>query len=409
MGVIGRSVTSLGIVAGLGSAAMFAAAQTGCGLAAGRDVSMPASRTTNVDLRLRPVRRPVVPSPYAVPRHALRVSSSAQLLAALANNRREAIVLAPGIYDHHRPFSNRGGDRLYASRLGGAVLKTGIVLGGDSSPPGALVRGLKFDVADPAKTLHGAIVHVWGSAAHAAVLDTWLDGHGVVEAGLVVRQPEGFVGRRIVAASFRSYGVVVDPYDTSYRARSPFLLQDLAVSRVARRVPGSSNGTAEACLWLGSTGTVRRLSVRRCGVTGIWTGTATWRSRVQDVLVDRAPVGIYIEHFTTGTSFQRLRIGPDVSRGINAEWANHALGGRPASVDNTIQDAYVRTTHVGVYLDEGTTRTLIHRCVFVGQAWAAIGDFRGIDNGYSDNDFAGIAASAVPVSHEHDAGAGAER
>jgi hypothetical protein len=404
MGVTRRRVGSLGVVAGLAWLAALAASQAGCASSAAERTKPAAASTTSVALPPVEVRAARSPAPYRVPRGALHVSSSASLAAALADGRRETIVLARGTYDNARPFSDREGDRIYASRLGGAVLRAGIVLGANEGAPGALIRGLRFDVRDPAKTLHGAIVHVWGSARNAAVLDTRLDGHGVVDAGLVVREPEGFVGRRIAATAFRSYGVAVDPNDESYRARSPFLLEDLTLSRVRRAVPGSSNGTAEACLWLGSSGTVRRVRARGCGVTGVWTGTATRGASIQDVAVDRTRVGIYIEHYTTGTTFRRLRIGPHVSRGVNAEWANWRLGGKPASVDNVIEDALVETGRVGVYLDQGTTRTVVRRCTFVGQAWAAIGDYRGVGNRYYDNDFTRIAAGAAPVSLEHDTG-----
>jgi hypothetical protein len=341
-----------------------------------------------------------------VPRQALHVSSSQGLAAALADDRRETIVLTPGVYDNSRPFVDRDGDRIYASRLGRAVLRAGIVLGSNDGPPGALIRGLTFSVADPSKTLDGAIVHVWGSAAYASVLDIRIDGHGIVGAGVVVRQPDGFVGRRIVARRFQSYGIVVDPNDTSYQAKAPFSLRDLTISRVSRPVPGSSEGRAEACLWLGSPGNVRRVSVSRCAVAGIWTGTATHRSRIEDAIVQRSRVGIYIEHFTSDTTFERLRVGPGVSRGVNAEWANHVYGGKPASVDNVIRDASFRTGHVGVYLDQGTTRTLIRRCVFVGQDWAAIGDYLGVANEYYDNNFDRIAPGAAAVSYDHDPGGG---
>jgi hypothetical protein len=403
MDVIAGSVTPLRIVTGLGCGAVLAAGAAACGSsqAAPNGVAV-----RSVHVSLAPVRPPLPPLRYAVPRSALRVSTSARLVAALADGRQEAIVLAPGIYDNPRPFSDREGDRIYASRLGRAVLTAGIVLGANAGPPGASIRGLRFSVSDPAKTLDGAIVHVWGSATHAAVFDTRLDGNDVVSTGLLVRQPKGFVGRRIVAASFRSYGVFVDPNETGYRTASPFSLRDVSIARVARREPGSSDGTAEACLWLGSPGTVRRVHVRSCGVTGIWTGSTMQRSRIEDAVVDRAPVGIYIEHFTTDTTFQRLRIGPNVSRGINAEWANGAYGGRPASVDNVIQDASFRTTDVGVYLDQGTTRTIVRRCRFLGQRWAAIGDYLGVDNGYYDNDFESIGEGAVPVSHAHEPPAG---
>jgi hypothetical protein len=146
------------------------------------------------------------------------------------------------------------------------------------------------------------------------------------------------------------------------------------------------------------------VSIRRCAISGIWTGTANRGSRIEEVSVDRSRVAIYIEHFTTGTTFRGLRIGPNVVRGVNAEWANGARGGKPASVANVIEDAYFDTTLVGVYLDQGTTRTTVRRCKFVGQNWAAIGDYQGVGNRYYDNDFRGIAAGAVPVSYEHGGG-----
>ena len=398
-----RSVTSLGIALVAAAAGLFAATQAGCGADGTKSAAVPAD-TTSVHVASPQVRQPARPRPYTVPVNALLVSSSSELAAALANGHREAIVLAPGVYDNPRPFADRDGDRLYAARLGRAVLKAGVVLGANAGAPGASIRGLTFNVRDPAKTLHGAIVHVWGSASHASVLDTRLYGHGRVDTGLLVRQPLGFVARRIVAEGFRSYGVLVDPNDLNYRTRAPFALSDLTISRVRRPLRGSSNGRAEACLWLGSPGSAKRVSVRRCGITGIWTGTATHGSRVVDATIDRTPVGIYIEHYTTGTTFNRLRVGPDVDRGVNAEWSNLAAGRKPASSGNVIENAYFRTGHVGVYLDAGTTRTVVRRSVFVGQGWAGIGDYLGRSNTYYDNDFDAIGSTAVAVTQEHDSG-----
>jgi hypothetical protein len=385
--------------------AVYVVASAGCASArssqSADQAEIGARQTTSINLPAPSVKRPLAPSSYRVPQHSLRVSSSRGLRSALADGRTETIVLASGTYDSDRPFSNRDGDRLYAAHLGRAVLRAGIVLGANAGPAGATVRGIRFDVTQPRKTFEGALIHVWGSASHVAVLDTWLDGNGVVDAGLVVRQPEDFRAQRVVATSFRSYGVLVDPNQDQYSAQAPYVLTDLDLSHVVRRVPGSSDGTAEACLWLGSRGTVSRVSARRCGVSGIWTGTANMASRVEDVAVDRTPVGIYIEHFTTGTTFRRLRIGPNVARGVNAEWANHALAGRPASLDNVIEDGYFKTTIIGVYLDEGTTRTSVRRCKFVGQTWAAIGDYKGVGNEYYRNDFTGVAPRAVAVSYNH--------
>jgi hypothetical protein len=400
---MGRSVTSLGIALVVAAAGLFAATQAGCGADDPESAAVPAD-TTSTHVAAPHVRQPAHPRPYAVPAGAVLVSSATDLAAALANGTREVIVLAPGVYDNPQPFVDRDGDRLYAARLGRAVLKAGVVLGANAGAPGASIRGLTFNVRDPRKTLHGAIVHVWGSASHASVLDTRFYGHGRVNTGLLVRQPLGFVARRIVAEGFRSYGVLVDPNNLHYRTSAPFALSDLIISRVRRPLRGSSNGRAEACLWLGSTGTAKRVIVRRCGITGIWTGTAMHGSRVVDATINRTPVGVYIEHYTTGTTFNRLRVGPDVDRGVNAEWSNLAAGRKPASSDNVIEGAYLQTRHVGVYLDEGTTRTVVRHSVFVGQGWAGIGDYLGRDNTYYVNDFDAIGPTAVAVTHDHDTG-----
>ena len=403
MGVIATSIKSLGLIAGLACLGVLVA---GVGRGAAGELGQSHGRrsTTSAAVALKPVRRPRPPARYAVPPRARRVSSSAQLSAALSDRRAETIVLAPGVYDSPRPFVDAEGDRIYSARLGRAVFRAGIELGGNYGPPGALIRGLTFNVGDPSKVSQGAEVLVWGSATGASVLDTRLDGHGVVGAGLVVRQPNGFVARRIVARRFLSYGVEVDPNDYGFTTRSPYSLRDLTISQVSRQVPGSSNGTAEACLWLGSRGRVQRVSVRRCAVSGIWTGDAMKRSRVEDATIQDASVGIYIEHFTTSSTFERLRIGPGVRTGVNAEWDNPAAGGKPTSTDNVIEGARIQTTHVGVYLDQGTTRTTVRHCVFVGQNWAAIGDYKGVDNRYHDNNFKGIDPGAVPVSLDHDPG-----
>jgi hypothetical protein len=344
---------------------------------------------------------PKPPSRYEVPRGAVRVSSSRQLVRALDRRRTTSIVLANGVYDHREPFYDRHGHRLYAAHLGKAVLRAGIVLGAHRGRGFPVLRGLRFDVRSLAKTLYGGIVHVWGSASKAHVLDTRLSGHGIVDAGLVVRQPEGFVARRVVASGFKSYGVMVDPGDPAYRARRPFLLEDVAVARVARPNRGSSNGTAEACLWLGTRGVVRRASVRRCGLVGVWTGSANTGSLLVDVAIDRTEVGVYLEHFTTHSTFRRLRVGPHVRRGVNAEWADPVWGSKPASVDNVFRDSYFDTSLVGVYLDAGTTRTSVLGSTFAGQSWAGIGNFLGVDNRFEGNDFRRLPPGAVPISPGH--------
>ena len=111
--------------------------------------------------------------------------------------------------------------------------------------------------------------------------------------------------------------------------------------------------------------------------------------------------GVYLEHFTHRSRFERIRVGRHVRVGLTAEWADPGWGGLPASVDNVVQSSRFESSLAGVYLDEGTTRTIIRGSTFVGQQWAAIGDYEGVDNAYYGNDYGGIAAGAVAVTRDH--------
>jgi hypothetical protein len=346
--------------------------------------------------------RPVPPSPYAVPADGVHVSTSAQLRSVLSRSQPTDIVLADGVYDGSRPFLNPHGHRLYAASIGGAVLRAGLSLGGNAGPPGGAVRGIVFDVRDAQKTVEGAEIIVWGTAKGAHVLDVTLRGNRVIRTGLVVRQPEGFLGARLLARGFTDYGVVIDANDPTLNALArPFRLTDVDVAGVARPVPRSSNGTAEACVWVGNPGVVRRVHVRRCAWTGLWTGTAATDALFDRIDIDQTPTGVYVEHFTRRSTFQRVRVGGNVRIGVVTEWAAPEWSGRPASVDNVIQESRFEASLVGVFLDAGTTRTTVRRSTFVNQRWAAIGDYRGIDNAYYENDYGSIAPGAHGVTDKH--------
>jgi hypothetical protein len=382
-------------------AALVTCAAAVCGLAlvpgcAGERTESPAA------VRPAPAAAPAAPGPYRVPRGAIRVSSSRGLHAALAAAGRRTIVLAPGRYASRRPFLNPNGHRLYSARRGRAVLRAGLSLGGNRGRDGALVRGVVVDVDDPRRTVEGAAIAVWGDGQGARILDTTLRGNGVRRAGKSAPTPDGVRIRRVVVRGFTDFGILVDANDPDRGVLArPFRIEDADVARVGRRDPGSSNGRAEACVWIGNTGIVRRVRARRCAWSGLWTGTATRRALVEDVDVDRARTGVYLEHFTSDSTFRRLRIGRDVRIGVAAEWAAPEWDRRPASVGNVIEQSRLESRLAGVYLDEGTTGTTVRGSVFANQTWAAIGDYRGRHNAYHSNDYGGIAAGAVPVRTDH--------
>jgi hypothetical protein len=335
------------------------------------------------------------PRRYALPRQTVRVSSAAGLRRALAVHRSTSIVLAPGSYGGSEPFIDRSGHAIYAARRGAVVLRSGLSIGGNTAVPGAIVRGLVVDVRDPRAAVDGAAIAVWGSARDTHILDTTVRGHGVLDSGVAVRRPEGLVIQRLVARGFTSY---VDANDLNRgRMRPRAVLEDVDVADVSRPAPRSSDGRAESCVWIGDTALVRRVRVRSCAWAGLWTGTATIGGTFDQVDVDGAPTGVYIEHFTHNSTFRRLRVGPHVEAGVNAEWDDPSWGGRPASVGNVIENSHFASSLVGVYLDEGTTRTTVRRSTFVGQSWGAIGDYRGNGNVAYANAYDGV----VGVRHDH--------
>jgi len=195
-------------------------------------------------------------------------------------------------------------------------------------------------------------------------------------------------------------GILVDANAFGYTVTTRPLLEDLDVANVSFPTPKTSNGTAEACVWIGNTSTVRRVLARNCAWMGVWTGSSDSGSLHEDFDIDGTGVGVYLEHYTTGTTFQRLRIGPNVSTGIMCEWAEPPTS-IPASTDNVIQDSTIASTDQGVWLDYGTIRTTVRRVTFSGQTRAGIIDYVGVNNAYYDNDYSGIAPGAVPVSYNH--------
>jgi hypothetical protein len=325
------------------------------------------------------------------------------LRRALALHASRDIVLRNGTYDNSEPFYNPRGDRLYAQTLHGAVLRAGISLGGNTGPGGALVRGLAFDVQDPSKTLDGSIVIVWGAGRNSQILDVTLEGHGVVGAGIKARQVEGLVIRRVIARHFRSYGVIVDTNKRDAAVSRPPLVEDVDAAYVSWSPPRSSNGTAEACVWIGNTAVVRRIRAHDCASEGLWVGMAASNALFEDIRVTNIEIGVYVEHFAHSSTFRRLQIGPNVLRGLTCEWADPAWGSQPACVDNVIEQSLFDTQTVGVYLDKGTTGTTVRNSTFANQCWAAIGNYQGINNLYdtSGNEYSGLLPGAVPISADH--------
>src|SRR5919198_901889 len=215
-------------------------------------------------------------------------------------------------------------------------------------PDHGLLQGLAFDVGDPSKVLGGSIVHVWGTGVGTQVLDTTLEGNHVISSGLKARQVEGLVVRRVVARDFRDWGLIVDPNQASYTPTTPPLLEDVDAANVTWPTRRGSNGTSEACVWVGVKAVVHRLKARNCAWEGLWVGAGTRNSVFEDVDLNDTGIGIYVEHFATNSTFRRIHAGPNVDRGATCEWADPAWGGVPACTDDVFESSTFDTRVIGV-------------------------------------------------------------
>jgi hypothetical protein len=364
------------------------------------------------------VAAPVPPTSYSVPAGATLVRSSAELASALQSTNRD-IVLADGVYAGSSPFVDNGGNRLFAQNLGGAVLQAGLVVGGNAGATGAIVRGLSFDVSDPGRTLGGGELHIWGPAgANTQVLDCVFNGRSVVPVGILDYNPQGLHIERVQLSNFTDEGIrASDNVAASYGASVSRLdvIQDVSIDGVSRSAPGTSNGTAEAGLWVGEPvqNGVHRIKVRNVAWSGIETVNNAWDTSFTDLDIDMSGarqaqgVGVYLEHYSRNLTFDRF-VMTGVRVGYNAEWADPAYGSVAAAHFVTIRNGVIDSSgstlpgnQAGIYLDEGSESTTVTSVTFRNQNWAGIGAYKNIGTNVFTQLSQQMKASAVTLATSH--------
>jgi hypothetical protein len=347
------------------------------------------------------------------------VTSASELIAALSGPAKD-IVLADGTYDNSATFTDSNSSRLYAEHLGKAVLTAGLVIGGNFSSGGGLVRGVTFDVSSTSKVLGGGIVHVWGNAGtNTSVLDCVFRGNRTIPVGVLGLNPQGLDVERSQFFQFTDAGIrATNNVLVSYGGSTPHIsrISDILVDGVSRSTPGSSNGTAEAGVWIGQpvSNGVSRIKVRNAAWSGIEMANDAWDTRLTDLDINmsgpnaRAGVAVYLEHFSYRLVFDTFLItGSQI--GFKAEWSDPSWGGVAAAHSVTIQNGTIDAAGwngggntAGVYLDEGSDSTTVTGVRFLNENWAAIGAFRVVGtNVFSGNDASGLAPGAVPLSNQH--------
>lgn len=360
---------------------------------------------------------PAAPGSYSVPAGAVSVSSSAQLTSALAAGSK-TIVLADGTYGGSSYFNDWNSSNLYAQHPQGAVLTAGLVVGGNHSSGGAVIRGLAFDVTSSGATFQNSEVNIWGAAGEGTqVLDSTFDGNWKVAVGLLAVNPDGLVAQRLQFSDFTDEALRATTNQlASYGASVPTIksITDISIDGVSRSTPGASNGTAEAGLWIGQpvTDGVHRVRIRNVSWSGIETVNDSWNTDFSDLDINMSGshayegVAVYLEHFSIGDTFENFSItGSKV--GFNAEW-NDGTPGNEAARNDTIANGTINASGwnggghtAGIFLDEGTGSTTISGVTFENQNWAGIGAYKNSGtNSISGNTYQ-LDTGAVSVSTGH--------
>ena len=227
-------------------------------------------RATNA---LPAVAPPLPPASYKLPEGAAYVRSSQGLIAALRHRARN-IVLADGVYDNPEPFNDRHASSIYAEHLGRAKLTAGLLVGGDRSNGGAVIRGLAFNISDVSKTPYSSALELVGRGANfTSVLDCTFEGHGVIWWGLFALNPRGLVAKRLTFSHFADVGLrASDNVPVPEGAPTPWLnaVTDISVDHIARPCRGARTAPARP-----ASGSASRSSTACTG-----SGSATRRGRV---------------------------------------------------------------------------------------------------------------------------------
>jgi hypothetical protein len=343
----------------------------------------------------RDVAPPVPPSAAlrvpVVPRSCIVGSVSALEDAVSAIGSCDVVVVAPGHYWMRSGWLQLGRPvRLWVAEPGSAVFHFGVAVGTHS---GSELHGLTLDIPAAYLAVPGPVGPLgpvtygiaWWNATDVEVADTRVDGNGVVDVGIAARGALGTRVARVEVSDTRDFAVNLRSPDTAgLETLGDAVLTDLDLHDVGTphcqhdpfdtlaafptdEPPCPYPGTTQIGLWIGAPATVERVRVRDVYWGGIATGNSPYIVSdvvLRDVDVDRIGVGdglggagqgITTEKYTRDLLLERFCVGPDVERGVHAEWDNlddDAVTG--GTVGLTVRDGALFSWWAGVYTDDGT-------------------------------------------------------
>lgn len=185
--------------------------------------------------------------------------------------------------------------------------------------------------------------------------------------------------------NYTGYGLGIMSWNPQGQNTTPFNIHDLKVSGISANPPRSSNGTAEAGLWLAQLANLSRIEFGPGNAwMDLWTGGLGQGGHYTDLLFTHPEgVAIYHEHVTSNLvveNFKILQGRSGQSNPINVEWTYGGQGS--SSITWRAFEIYCPAGATGIFLDAGTYGCTIGDpspnaplCIFTGP-----GDAIGLPN-----------------------------
>jgi hypothetical protein len=188
------------------------------------------------------------------------------------------------------------------------------------------------------------------------------DGGFASDNGIFEYNPNGKTYEKLHIKNYvrRALGYMVWP---TKEIADAVTVRDCIFENVTMNPPRSSNGTAEACLWVGNKSNVSRVKIRNGAWMGMWTGASCFDSVFEDIdLADCPSVGLYIEHDTKRCVFRNCKFSA-ASNAVNIEWWYDGHGSNSLLFENCW---FHSDSGWGMFVDAGTYDVTVRNCKFTG-------------------------------------------
>jgi hypothetical protein len=259
------------------------------------------------------------------------------------------IVIADGVYtieDVGGDVLGLKGQQLWAEHMGEVVFEFGVHLGpktnsgGSPEYAGSELHGIVFDIQDVAHAATqpgdpgklSAAIWNWDGAANLHVEDCIIHGHGVLEYGMYIGQPDGLLVERVELDGIKHFGIYARSIDAMVTTlNAPIAMNDVRIRDIGDEVNNPTN--SQCGISVSHEAAVTRVhlrDIRRCGIV---TGEHSKGTSLSYLDIDRigysAPecgmgndrgTAVYLEFESIDTIISDFCVGPETQAAVNSEW-----------------------------------------------------------------------------------------